>query len=827
MRHFLLPLTLLCLVAMRVSHSQEYIRVNQLGYLPDAVKAAVFASIDPDARVESFELHDALTDEVIYRFSTIRSYGAYGAFAATARLDFSAFSIPGAYYITAGDARSPSFRIDDDVYDGAADFLLRYMRQQRCGYNPFLRDSCHTHDGFIIYHPTLDSTYIDVHGGWHDASDYLQYVTTSANAVYQMLFAYQMNPGAFRDEYDAAGLPGANGVADILDEAKWGLEWLDRMNPSDGMMFNQIADDRDHLGFRLPTEDTISYGKGLERPVYFCTGEPQGALTHKNRATGIASTAGKYASAFSLGSLLLQDIDPEFSARIRRKAIDAYRHGQNHPGVCQTAPCRAPYFYEEEDWADDMELAAAQLYRLTGEDEFLADAAGFGRQQTVKPWMGADTARHYEWYPFVNLGHYQLGRSDNPSVSGEFTEAFRLGIDRLRARGARNAFLFGIPFIWCSNNLVSAALTNLRLYSQLTEDQRYAPMEASLRDWLFGCNPWGTSMIVGLPEYGVSPRDPHSAFSHLYQYRIDGGLVDGPVYGSIFNGLIGLTLHEEDEFAEFQSDLAVYHDDYGDYSTNEPTMDGTASLTYYLSSLEMEGRKKSPPGRSLMSHGGIIRMDTARQVVYLVFTGHEFADGGTAILSTLRAHDIKASFFFTGDFYRMEEFAPLIRRIRRDGHYLGAHSDRHLLYASWEKRDSLLVIHEEFLNDLRDNYAELRKFGVAKQEARFFMPPYEWYNDQVSDWCKQAGLKLVNFTPGSYSNADWTYPELGNPYLSSEEILRRVLRYEEEDPNGMNGFILLTHIGADPRRPDPFHERLDELITELENRGYEFARFPN
>jgi len=163
----------------------------------------------------------------------------------------------------------------------ALQISLNYMRQQRSGFNPFLNDSCHTRDGYIIYHPTLDSTHIDVSGGWHDASDYLQYVTTSANAVFQMLFAYQENPKAFGDRFNAAGVPGANGIPDILDEAKWGLDWLVKMNPSKDLMFNQLADDRDHLGFRLPTLDTVNYGRGKERPVYVATGQPQGIGKYK------------------------------------------------------------------------------------------------------------------------------------------------------------------------------------------------------------------------------------------------------------------------------------------------------------------------------------------------------------------------------------------------------------------------------------------------------------------------------------------------------------------------------------------------------------------
>lgn len=134
-------------------------------------------------------------------------------------------------------------------------------------------------------------------------------------------------------------------------------------------------------------------------------------------------------------------------------------------------------------------------------------------------------------------------------------------------------------------------LTQSHLYYNLTKDDSYQEMEAGLRDWLFGCNPWGTSMIMGLPKNGDNPVDPHSAFSAVYHMQVDGGLVDGPVYTSIFNMLKGLTLHEADEYAQFQSKRIVYHDDFGDYSTNEPTMDGTASLTYYLGALQAEGNK--------------------------------------------------------------------------------------------------------------------------------------------------------------------------------------------------------------------------------------------
>ena len=233
---------------------------------------------------------------------------------------------------------------------------------------------------------------------------------------------------------------------------------------------------------------------------------------------------------------------------------------------------------------------------------------------------------------------------------------------------------------------------------------------------------------------------------------------------------------------------------------------------------------QSNPRKRLETHaGGIIRTDRTTREIHLVFTGHEFADGGEIILGVLKKHGIKASFFFTGDFYRNTQFSTLITLLKQDGHYLGAHSDKHLLYCSWEKRDSLLVTKESFQNDVLSNYVEMKRFGIEHSAARAFLPPFEWYNDSISSWTKELGLVLVNFTPGTYSNADWTHPELGSQYLSSDSIYSRILRYEATKPDGLNGFILLSHIGTDARRKDKFYLRLDDLITALKAKGYRFT----
>lgn len=827
----LVSIALLALAAVQ-TFAGSWVRINQIGYLPEATKVAVFMSNEA-VEVNGFELVDAFTGEVVWRSDTVRPTGSLGQMKTTCRLDFSALKADGAYYIkvlsSGGETRSEIFPINPRVYDGAADFVLNYMRQQRCGWNPFFKDSCHRKDGIIVGHPDpkKDSTFLDVTGGWHDASDCLQYTTTSANAIYQMMFAYQSNPEAFSDNHLADGTPGRNGIPDIIDEIYWGLKWLDKMNPEPGEMYNQIADDRDHVGMRVPNDDQADYGwgKGEYRPVWFCSGEPQqrGKRGDKNKTTGVASTAGKFASDFAFGAEILKPFYPEFAEKIGAKAQAAYDAGVAKPGVCQTASVVSPYIYEEDNWVDDMELAAYEMFRRTGDKKYRTEAIEYARREPVTPWMGADSARHYQWYPFMNMGHYRIARNFGGKVSAEFIRNIRSGIQRVYERGKDHPFMFGIPGIWCSNNLTSAMLTQCILYRELTGDTTYQEMEGSLRDWLLGCNPWGVSMIVELPKGGIFPTQPHSFIINYKMGNTTGGLVDGPVYATIFGSLLGIRTDGGVNYEEFQPGDLVYHDSTHDYSTNEPTMDGTASLTFPLSYYQREGSATAAhlttqPDNNIYQDGGIIRTDPSVKHIDFVFTAADKADGAERIISTLRKYNIKGGFFFTGEFFEM--YPDVVRRLVAEGHYVGSHSYGHLLYAPWGKRDSLLVTKQEFEEDIFKSYKLLREFGIT--DAPYFIPPYEHYNATISSWARQLGLQVINYTPGTLTNGDYTTPEMKR-YFSSKEILSRIWEYERTDPNGLNGHIMLIHFGTDPARTDKFYDKLPGLIRELRRKGYSFT----
>lgn len=833
---------LFCIVNQAFS-LDAFIRVNQLGYTPNSIKKAIFIS-ESTISLKNFSLHDVLTDQKLAEFSTVTANDSFEQFKSVYTIDFSTFRTEGAFYLKADHSFSPTIFIDKNSYRGTADFLLNYLRQQRCGFNPTLNSYCHQNDGiempqnkFSITPTTSKNTVkaqsiksksvpqqlsVDVLGGWHNASTNIKFGATSAAAVFQLLYAYRMNPAAFGDKYDANGLPFSNKIPDVLDEAKWGLDWLLKMNPQTDVLYYQVADDRDNAVFSLPTDDEIDYGwgAGKERPVYRAKGKPEVLFGLQNRSTGLASIAGKYAAAFALGSDMLRSFYPVFADTLENRAFRLYDYGKIYPGVCQSAPAKSMVFLEEDNWADDMQLAASQLYQLSFEAKYQNEAAAYGRLEPIIPWLFSDTVNHYQWFPFTNYGHYVLANSENPQIKEEFLQNIRFGLKRAELRKGNNPFGVGVPMVLGSNNYVTALATQCNLYRRYSGDSTFIGMETALLDWLFGCNPWGMSMVVGLPLSGLTPSQLHSAFTQQKAIMQKGALVWGPVRPSVFNQLTNNKLPiTQDKFARFQSKWAVYHDDFSDFVTNQPTLDGTASLVYLLGAKQFEENRKTETNRFV--DGGIVQTDLTKKQINLVFTGNEYADGAKKIRKALRKNRVKASFFFTGDFLRKRKFKSFVKAIIKDGHYVGAHSDQYLQYCQFANKNSLLIDKALFIRDLKENFIELAKFDIQKSVAPLFVPPYELYNDSISQWSKELGLTLVNFTPGTRCSADNTIPEMREKYFSSEEIYNSILTVESKET--LNGHILLFHIGTDPRRTDKFYTRLSSLISELKSKGYEFT----
>ena len=227
------------------------------------------------------------------------------------------------------------------------------------------------------------------------------------------------------------------------------------------------------------------------------------------------------------------------------------------------------------------------------------------------------------------------------------------------------------------------------------------------------------------------------------------------------------------------------------------------------------------PSTEKDSQGATVRMDTDRKVIYLIFSADETFEGALPILQTLDKNRVKGSFFLTGNCLREEKFKPVIRKIIRKGHYVGAHSDKHLLYAPWDDRQQSLVTPDSLIADLRQNVVELEKYGIDRSKVRYFLPPYEYYNREHVRWIEAEGQTVVNFTPGLRTAADYTTPDMPN-YKSSQELIDQLFAFEEE--NGLNGAIILIHPGTEAARIDKLYLRLGEIIQRLKKRGYAFER---
>ena len=571
---------------------QLFIRANQLGYeVADAKTAVAFSqAVVPN----TFSVVNPDTGKSVFNGAAKLIAGAtWGRFTNHYELDFSALNKLGRFCIRIGEATSQPFSIGEDIYAKLPDELLEFMREQRCGYNPWLGTNCHQLDGRTAFGPLPFATPMDATGGWHDAGDLLKYLFTAGNATAQMLLAYQLNssskqsPTRFSDRVDALGNSGANGIPDLLDEARGGLDWLLKLHPAPDALYHQVADDRDHAGWRLPNNELTDYGWGKAgaRVVYFADGQPQGLGKYKSESSGLANLAGRYAAAMALAYEIWKD-DPsqkDFARRCLQAGREVYALGRANEGVQQGNSYGSPYRYAETTWADDMEWGAAEMFRATGETNFLAEAKHYAVLAADESWMGKEQTGHYQYYPFMNAGHFRLYDLVDAEFQKTLAGYYRAGIGRCVSAGEQSPYRIGVPFIWCSDNLVAALVTQCAFYERMTGDHRYHNFAATQRDWLLGRNPWGTTMFTEIGS--VYPRDIHLMTTQLTHRFVRGALVDGPVYERIFKSLKGVTIREPDPLALFQG-AAVYHDDMSDYSSNEPTMDGTASAILMFSLFE-------------------------------------------------------------------------------------------------------------------------------------------------------------------------------------------------------------------------------------------------
>lgn len=221
------------------------------------------------------------------------------------------------------------------------------------------------------------------------------------------------------------------------------------------------------------------------------------------------------------------------------------------------------------------------------------------------------------------------------------------------------------------------------------------------------------------------------------------------------------------------------------------------------------------------SRGGIIGKRTHAKNIALIFSGHNYYYGMDNILTTLKRKQIKAGFFFTGLIFNKRNGIRYIKRLVREGHYLGPHSHSHIMYHPWGA-SYVRISRRHFRKDLRANIQDIQKYFNMDNKLKIFLPPYETYNKTISSWSRQMGYQIISYTPHSLTHKDWISRH-SRRYISSARLLRHVLRRGQQ--NQLKGAILLIHTGISKKtRRKPFYKFLPNLISHLEKMGYQFIR---
>ena len=473
------------------------INLNQIGYLPDASKVAV---LNGDAIADTASVIDVATGSSVYDGPVDAAVFNESTARDEARFDFSSVTAPGTYKVVAGGCESFEFVIAADVYDEAFDASLRMFYLQRCGVEldaelagDHAHAECHTSEATIY---GTDET-IDVSGGWHDAGDYGRYVVSGAKAAADLMLAYSFFPEAFDDDL---GIPeSGNGTPDVLDEVRFELDWLFKMQASDGGVYHKVTC-ANFPGFVMPEEET-------EELI----------------VTPVSTTAtGDFAAVMAMASYVYKDIDPEFAAKCLDAAILAAEYLDAHPdfeGAVNPDGIVTGEYPDTND-VDERIWAYAELFKATGDskyDDAFCDLIGGGIPcATDLGWQGVGAYAGYAYLTAENGKFYD-------AVYASFIGGVA-GIEAAAAADAYNSSLTTYP--WGSNMTIANNAMYMIMYDQIKGVNDGDLVAREQLDYLLGTN--GTSYCF-LSGFGTqSPESPHHRPTEATGIVVPGMIAGGP-----------------------------------------------------------------------------------------------------------------------------------------------------------------------------------------------------------------------------------------------------------------------------------------------------------
>jgi endoglucanase len=515
-----------------------YVRINQVGYLINDVKRAIILSRKAiDHQV--YSIIDINSNQSVFSekiITPIAQKAQDSPFPFNYSIDFTPFNDEGTYYILLHDSTiSHHFKIGDHLYGNIVDSLLRYLKVARCGDNdPDLHQPCHLYDATNVD--------LELTGGWHDAGDYLKFTEKEAYTTYTLLLSYDINT----DHVDKFKDQDNNGMVDLLDEAKIGLNYLLKVYPDPKIFVSTVGNfDADHdEPLRLPEQDELAKNN---RPAIF-----------KFKRDELA----KYAYTMALASKIfsqfvttdsLSKIYLELSKRAYSRANEV---GQgNNDKLC---------------------LAATELYLTTNEITYLDQAKSYNDLLSSRNWG------HYS--DNTNYAHARLAPF-YPNALNKLKES----IKKLHEISKQNLFGYDVAYKWGSLYVAISTATSSLFYSTISNDIMYSELDRNIKNYVLGLNPWGVSFISGVGT--IYPKNIHNNVvrslkrnGKLEHATITGAVAEGPfdrdMWKKKWSKLVPV---DEDIYQYFHPANCVYHDHENDYVTNEPCIYGVSETILFFS----------------------------------------------------------------------------------------------------------------------------------------------------------------------------------------------------------------------------------------------------
>lgn len=524
----------------------KIVNVNQLGYKKDAQKLATITN----ESAKTFDVVDVATGKSVKTGELGDWHYDSGADLRYTIVDFSDVNAEGTYKITVDTGEeSYEFQVKDGIYDDIYKASVLMLYDQRCGTaldsaaaGDFAHEACHTGQA-IVYGSDVAK---DVTGGWHDAGDYGRYVVPGAKAVQDLLLTYEDSAEAAKD--DTIGIPeSGNGVPDILDEARYELDWMLKMqDENSGGVYHKVT------------------GEVFPETVLAVDETAQMILSPISTAA-----TGDFAAVMAKASVIYRDIDKDFADTCLAAAQKAWKYLEEHeedPGFTNVGDI-VTGSYSDGRMTDEYLWAAAELYIATG-DESYNDYVKKTVKTSVKYGLGWADVGYYAIYD------YCMNVKDCEAEKAILKEGAYDLVKNYGKCGFGSAT--GGEYVWGSNMAVANDGMLMLMASKVFGDDSYVDYAADQLNYLLGRNPVSYCYVTG---YGSqTPENPHHRPSEVLGKAMPGMLIGGA------NGNL------QDPYAKaVLADMApekCYVDNAQSYSCNEVTIYWNSPLVYLLAAMK-------------------------------------------------------------------------------------------------------------------------------------------------------------------------------------------------------------------------------------------------